>query len=164
MTKFHFLQFQKWPKSNFWTGKKFKTAKNAIWRNYLTSILAVFIFFPVQKLIFGHFWNCKKWNLVKKKFCEIDLFDFMSFFGLDFFKFSGPLWIYNYTYKIDVVKITSWEKKPFRILQLNGLPSKYFFKGQCKIFFKKKEKETMKSILCVYWKRQKMWFEIEKKG
>ena len=26
LTKFHFLQFQKWPKNNFWTGKKFKTA------------------------------------------------------------------------------------------------------------------------------------------
>ena len=47
--------------------------------------------FLVQKLIFGHFWNCKKWNLVKIKFREIDLFDFTSFFGLDFFKFSGPL-------------------------------------------------------------------------
>ena len=29
-TKFHFFQFQKWPKINFRTGKKFKTAKNAI--------------------------------------------------------------------------------------------------------------------------------------
>ena len=27
-----------------------------------------------------------------KKIREIDLFDFTSFFGLDFFKFSGPLW------------------------------------------------------------------------
>ena len=25
-TKLHFLQFQKWPKMNFWTGKKFKNA------------------------------------------------------------------------------------------------------------------------------------------
>ena len=32
LTKFYFLQFQKWPKINFWTGKKFKTAKNAISR------------------------------------------------------------------------------------------------------------------------------------
>ena len=30
LTKFHFLQSQKWPKINFWTLKKFKTAKNAI--------------------------------------------------------------------------------------------------------------------------------------
>ena len=30
LTKFHFLQCQKWPKINFWTGKKFETAKNAI--------------------------------------------------------------------------------------------------------------------------------------
>ena len=28
---------------------------------------------------------------MKKFFCEIDLFDFTSFFGLDFLKFSGPL-------------------------------------------------------------------------
>ena len=27
----------------------------------------------------------------KNYFCEIDLFDFTSFFGLDFFKLSGPL-------------------------------------------------------------------------
>ena len=56
LTKFHFLYFQKWPKINFWTRKKFKTAKNAISR----------------KTFF-------------------DLFDFTSFFWMDFFKFSGPL-------------------------------------------------------------------------
>ena len=27
-----------------------------------------------------------------KKIREIDLFDFTSFFGMDFLKFSGPLW------------------------------------------------------------------------
>ena len=32
LAKFHFLQFQKWLKINFWTGKKFKTAKNVISR------------------------------------------------------------------------------------------------------------------------------------
>ena len=31
-TLIHFLQFQKWPKINFPTGKKYKTAKNAISR------------------------------------------------------------------------------------------------------------------------------------
>ena len=31
--------------------------------------------------------------MVKKIFREIDLFDFTSFFGQDFFKFSGPLCI-----------------------------------------------------------------------
>ena len=31
-TKFHFLQFQKWPEINFGTGKKFKNVKNAISR------------------------------------------------------------------------------------------------------------------------------------
>ena len=43
------------------------------------------------------FWPClklqKKCN-GKKKIREIDLFDFTSFFGQDFFKFSGLLWYY----------------------------------------------------------------------
>ena len=54
------------------------------------AFLAVLHFFPVQKLIFGHYCNWKKWNLVKKN-RGIDLLDFTSFFGLDYFKFSGPL-------------------------------------------------------------------------
>ena len=67
-----------------------KLVKSNKWKIILCNIafLAVLNFFPVQKLIFGHFWNCKKWNLVKIKFLEIDLFDFTIFFGLDFFKFS----------------------------------------------------------------------------
>ena len=32
LIKFHFWRFQKGPKINFWTGKKFKTARNAISR------------------------------------------------------------------------------------------------------------------------------------
>ena len=32
LAKFHFLQFQKWPKINFLTGKMFKTTKSAISR------------------------------------------------------------------------------------------------------------------------------------
>ena len=59
-------------KSNksIWIGKSFKN------------------FFPVQKLIFGHFWNCKKKEFGQKNFFrEIDLFDFTSFFGLDFSNF-----------------------------------------------------------------------------
>lgn len=35
--------------------------------------------FPVHKLIFDHFLNCKKWILVKKIFREIELFDFTCF-------------------------------------------------------------------------------------
>ena len=52
--------------------------------------LAVLNFFLVQKLIFDHFQNCKKWILVKKKIREIDLFDFTRWeiFGMNFFKFS----------------------------------------------------------------------------
>jgi len=36
-------------------------------------------FCAVQKLIFGHLRNCKKWILVKKIGRKIDLFDFTSF-------------------------------------------------------------------------------------
>ena len=50
-------------------GQKFRTAKNAISRNFINT----------------------HGKYLKKIFCEIDLFDFTSFFGLDFFKFSGPL-------------------------------------------------------------------------
>ena len=45
------------------------------------------LFFPVEKLIFGHFWNGKKWNLAQKFFREIDLFDFMSFFDCTLLSF-----------------------------------------------------------------------------
>ena len=39
LAKFYFLQFQEWPKIHFWTGKKFKTAKNAIsWKKVLISL------------------------------------------------------------------------------------------------------------------------------
>ena len=43
--------------------------------------MAVFNFFPVQKLIFGHLWNCKNWNLVKKFFLK--LIYLISLFFLD---------------------------------------------------------------------------------
>ena len=52
----------------------------------LVEILAILNFLPVQKLIFGHFWNGKKMEFGQKFFFrEIDLFDFTSFFGPDFF-------------------------------------------------------------------------------
>ena len=51
------------------------------------AFLAVLNFFPVQKLIFGHFWNCKKWNSAKKKNHEIDLFDFTCFLAWTFLNF-----------------------------------------------------------------------------
>ena len=106
-----FLQFEKWAKFNFWTEKKCykkaisctsppkrslyffpvqKLQKNGFWsKNFFREIafLAVLNFFLVQKLIFGHFWNCKKWNLVKKNIREIDLFDFMSFLAWTFLNF-----------------------------------------------------------------------------
>ena len=53
--------------------------------------------FPLQKLVFGRFWNCKKWNWVKKIIREIDLFDFASFLVWTFFNYlehhcGGILW------------------------------------------------------------------------
>ena len=45
LAKFNFLLFQNWPKINFSTGKKFKTAKNAIWRNKILIYLISRVFF-----------------------------------------------------------------------------------------------------------------------
>ena len=53
------------------------------------AFLVVLNFFLVQKFIFGHFWNCKKWILVKK-FREIDLFDFPRFFWPGLFSTFWP--------------------------------------------------------------------------
>ena len=38
------------------------------------AFLAVLNFFTVQKWIFGHFGNCKKWNLVKNFFVKMIYF------------------------------------------------------------------------------------------
>ena len=54
------------------------------------AFLAVLNFFPVQKLIFGHFWNCKKWNLVKKIFssnCIFGIFKLFPTSKIDFWPF-----------------------------------------------------------------------------
>ena len=48
------------------------------------AFLAVFL---LQKLIFGHFWNCKKWNLVQKIIREIVLFHFTSFLAWPFLNY-----------------------------------------------------------------------------
>ena len=40
--------------------------------------MAVLNFFPVQKLIFGHFRNCKKWNLIKKNFSIVYFANFRA--------------------------------------------------------------------------------------
>ena len=69
-----------------------KSRQKNLWNQFFFREIAFLNFFPVQKLTFGHFWNGKKWNLVKINFREIDLFDFTSFWGLDFFKFSGLLY------------------------------------------------------------------------
>ena len=45
-------------------------------------------------MIFGRIFKiAKNWIWPKIIFLEIDLFDFTSFFGQDFFEFSGLLWI-----------------------------------------------------------------------
>ena len=47
-----------------------KNSWNQINKKFFREIpfLAVLNFFHVQKVIFGHVWNCKKWVLVKKIF------------------------------------------------------------------------------------------------
>ena len=45
LTKFHFLQLQNWPNINYWPGKKFKTAKNAISRKTIFDFIWFHEFF-----------------------------------------------------------------------------------------------------------------------
>ena len=84
LTKFHFLTFQKWPKINFWTGKKFKTAKNATSQFFI--YLISWVFLPGLFLIF---WpavcvrNKKKLQKEKKNKlnCRCDDYDKCMFKG-----------------------------------------------------------------------------------
>ena len=64
------------------------------------AFLAVLNFFPVQKIEFWPFLKLQKIEFGQKIFCEIDLFDFMSFFGLYFLKFSGLLCTYLLEYPL----------------------------------------------------------------
>ena len=52
-----------------------------------------FKLFPSSKIHFWPFLRLQKMDFGQKKFRKIDLFDFTSFFVLDFLKFSGPLWV-----------------------------------------------------------------------
>ena len=55
------------------------------------AFLAVLKHFPSSKYYFWLYLKLQKMELGQKQFREIDLvFDFTSFFGLDFFKFSDP--------------------------------------------------------------------------
>ena len=55
------------------------------------AFLAVLNFVPSSKIDFWPFLKLQKNGFWSKNFFrEIDLFDFTSFFGLDFLKFSGP--------------------------------------------------------------------------
>ena len=57
----------------FKKGQAKKLLKSNITKKFFREIafLAVLNFFPVQKLICGYFWNCKKGNLVKKFFVKL---------------------------------------------------------------------------------------------
>ena len=54
------------------------------------AFLAVLNFFPVQNLIFGHFWNGQKWNLVKKFFSWNWIIWFHEFFWPGLFLIFWP--------------------------------------------------------------------------
>ena len=68
-TKIHFLQFQKWPRINFWTRKKFKTAKNAMSRKNDFDSFDFTNFWPGLLLIF---WPAvQKLGLFSKELLEV---------------------------------------------------------------------------------------------
>ena len=80
-------------------------------------------------MIFGRFWNCKKWNLAKKFFVKLIYLISQVFFGPDFFKFSGPLCImkqlsfhisiFLFLYKVLLVHIYVILEKMLALLALH---------------------------------------------
>ena len=54
----------------------------------------------------------------QKIFREIDLFDFTSFFGLDFFKFSGPLWAGEKSTKLKILVLLNSNALPLEPIAL----------------------------------------------
>ena len=68
-----FCHFKKWPKINFWTGKKFRSAKNAIFKKNFdlfdfTSFFFAWTFFQIRLLTqdeFSH--NMRFWIVVKSR-------------------------------------------------------------------------------------------------
>ena len=79
----------------------------------------------------------------QKNICEVDLFDFTIFFGLDFFKFSGLLWyeifreitFKNFFYVKLLFKIFQpWFK---RLQQIeDGITEKGIFQSRLRKIFK----------------------------
>ena len=68
--------------------ENFKKSRKKNWWIQINPIFLVKLHFPVQKLIFGHFWNCNKWILLKKIFFrKNDLFDLTSFLVWTFLNF-----------------------------------------------------------------------------
>ena len=84
-----------------------KNSWNQINRTFFpwNCIFGSFKLFPSSKIDFWPFLKLQKWNLAKKKIRENDVFDFTSFFALDFFQFSGQLcaaeWNFFFQKKVD---------------------------------------------------------------
>ena len=93
-TKFYFLQFQKWPKINFWTGKKLKTAKNAISRKKIFWFIWFHEFYCLDFFKFSvlsrHILNQKgaKKILVMSKLVK----NIKKFHKLPIYYFVPPFW------------------------------------------------------------------------
>ena len=68
------------------------------------AFLAVLNFFPVKKFIFGHFWNSKKNGIWSKKFREIDLFNFTSFFPCTFLTFLAHVRFSQFYWHFEILK------------------------------------------------------------
>ena len=69
----HIFVLTQWDRKfrNVQTKKLVKSNKSISWKNFLNIFhekYSVLNFFPVQKLIFGHFWNCEKNYFGQKKF------------------------------------------------------------------------------------------------
>ena len=85
-----FCNFKKVKKSIFAPEKSLKLPKILFFQNEYC-IFGNFKLSSGSKIDFLPFLKLQKMDFGQKRFFrDIDLFDFTSFFGLDFFKFSGP--------------------------------------------------------------------------
>ena len=110
--------------------------------------MAVLNFFPVQKFIFGHFWNCKKWNLVKKKLVKLIYLISQVFSAWTFFKFSGLLCVCSRISHYSIqIWILLWGK--LKVVVSKGFDAYKTFteKNRIKNFVESRQKKSEKNYI-----------------
>ena len=93
ISKIHFLPFQKWPKINLWTRKKFQTARNAIlWKNICFIWFHEFFAWTFLNFLPRYFFYALPIFWAFEHFGLIDPASYLLKIQIPFKKFS-PLWL-----------------------------------------------------------------------